>query len=64
MTMQQTLIKLLSRKWLTPLSALNEANCLSLSQRCGQFRRAGINVIDKWVKTESGKRVKSYRIVK
>lgn len=64
MTMQQTLIKLLSRKWLTPLSALKEAQCLSLSQRCGELRRAGINVVDKWVKTDSGKRVKSYRIVR
>jgi hypothetical protein len=64
MTMQQTLVELLKRKWLTPISALNEARCLSLSQRCGELRRAGERVVDKWVITDSGKRVKAYRIVK
>jgi Helix-turn-helix domain len=61
--MKEQLIKLLQRKWVTPLVALNEAQCLSLSQRCGDFRRSGLNVVDRWVKTPSGKRVKAYRIV-
>ena len=63
MTMYATLHKLLKRQWVTPLDALNKAGCLSLSQRCGQLRRDGVNVIDKWVNLDNGKRVKAYRVV-
>lgn len=62
-TMKTDLLKLLKNQWATPLIALKKANCLSLSQRCGEFRRDGINVIDRWVTLDSGKRVKSYRVV-
>ena len=62
-TMKATLLRLLKRRWITPLDALRLANCLSLSQRCGDLRRDGLNVIDRWVVTDSGKRVKSYRLV-
>lgn len=62
MTMQDTLIELLQREWLTPLEALQKANCMSLSQRCSEFRRQGINVVDRWVDLPTGKRVKAYRI--
>jgi len=61
--MKGQLIKLLSRKWVTPIVALNEVGCFSLSQRCGEMRAEGMNVLDKWVKLPSGKRVKAYRIV-
>lgn len=57
------LITLMKRKWVTPITALSEANCLSLSQRCSELRRDGVNVIDKWVTLPSGKKVKAYRIV-
>lgn len=63
MTMHEQLLKLLKRQWVTPLVALEKANCLSLSQRCGDLRRDGVKVLDKWVKTASGKKVKSYRVV-
>jgi hypothetical protein len=61
-TMTDRLVKLMKRRYVTPLDALQHANCLSLSQRCGDLRRAGIEVIDKWVDLDSGKRVKAYRI--
>jgi hypothetical protein len=61
-TMRQHLIALLCKQWLTPLDALNKAGCLSLSQRCGELRREGFRVTDKWVTTPTGKRVKAYRI--
>jgi hypothetical protein len=61
-TMTDKLVKLMKRRYVTPLDALQHANCLSLSQRCGDLRRAGIEVIDKWVDLDSGKRVKAYRI--
>lgn len=61
--MKTDLFNLLRRQWVTPLVALEKAACLSLSQRCGDFRREGAIVLDKWVKTPTGKRVKAYRIV-
>jgi hypothetical protein len=61
-TMTDKLVKLMKRRYVTPLDALQHANCLSLSQRCGDLRRAGVDVIDKWVDLDSGKRVKAYRI--
>jgi hypothetical protein len=64
MTMRNDLHNVLKRRWLTPLDALRMCGCLSLSQRCGEFRRAGLAVQDKWVHLPNGKRVKSYRIVK
>lgn len=63
MTMRQDLLQLLKRQWVTPLIALEKAHCLSLSQRCGQFRREGMKVVDKWVDLPNGKRVESYRVV-
>ena len=62
--MRNDLHNALKRRWLTPLDALQHCGCLSLSQRCGELRRAGVLVQDKWVCLPNGKRVKSYRIVK
>ncbi|MFD0669697.1 helix-turn-helix domain-containing protein [Ramlibacter sp. MAHUQ-53] len=62
MTMQDRLIELLRASWLTPLEALQQAGCLSLSQRCGEFRRRGLPVVDRWVDLPNGKRVKAYHI--
>ena len=64
MTMRDTLHNALKRRWLTPIDALQHCGCLSLSQRCGEFRRAGVPVQDKWVCLPNGKRIKAYRIVK
>jgi len=61
-TMSDRLLTLLKRRWVTPLDALHLASCLSLSQRCGEFRRAGMKVLDKWVQLDGGKRVKAYRL--
>ena len=61
MTMKESLLKLLKRRWLSPVDALRLAGCMSLSQRCGEFRRDGIHVVDRWVKSK-GKRYKTYRI--
>lgn len=61
-TMEQRLLKLLRRKWITPLDALNEVQCMSLSQRAGSFARQGYAVAKRWVDLPSGKRVRAYRI--
>lgn len=56
----------LKRRWITPDDAyqlFGIRNCLS--QRVGDFRRAGHNVIDKWIKDANGRNVcKAYRIVR
>ena len=61
-TMEERLYKLLKRRWVTPLVALEAVGCLSLSQRCGELARAGHEVAKKWVCLPNGKRVMSYRI--
>lgn len=63
-TKQDRLLTLLKREWLTPLEAAERVGIMSLSQRCGDFRRAGLNVLDKWVTTATGSRVKAYRIAR
>jgi len=63
MSQADTIHRLLRRRWLTPLSALQLAGCLSLSQRCGELRRSGVNVISKWVRV-GAKRVKAYTIAR
>lgn len=64
MTMKRDLLALLSRKWVSPLVALNECGCLSLAQRVSEWKRDGVSISDKWVESPSGKRFKAYRIVK
>lgn len=64
MTMKETLFRLLRRQWITPLEALEQAQCMSLSQRCSEFSRDGHRVLKRWVTLPSGKRVKMYRIGK
>jgi hypothetical protein len=60
-TMEAKLLKLLKRKWVSPLEALREAGCFSLAQRVSEWRAAGIDIRDKWVELNGGKRVKAYR---
>lgn len=62
-TMHKRLLRLLKARYITPLDALRHVGCLSLSQRCGELRKAGVKVADKWVKLGNGKRVKAYKVV-
>lgn len=63
-TKKARLVAALGRRWLTPLDAVGECGIFSLSQRCGELKREGHCVIDKWVTLPSGSRVKAYRMVK
>lgn len=60
--MRHKLTSLLRQQWVSPVEALQKAGCMSLSQRCGDFRREGMNVISEWAEA-NGKRFKRYRIV-
>ena len=62
MTRTESLRRTLAVRWLTPLEAAQVCGVFSLSQRVGDFRRQGIEVMDRWVKLPSGARVKSYKI--
>lgn len=57
------LIKLMKQRWVSPIDALNACGLMSLSQRCGELRREGVNVVSKWVHSPRGGRFKAYRIV-
>jgi hypothetical protein len=63
MNHKQRTIQMLERGWLTALASAQMGGCLSLSQRVGELKRSGVTVIDKWVTTNDGARVKAYRIV-
>jgi hypothetical protein len=56
-------IQLLTKGWLTALESAQQGGCLSLSQRVGELRRGGAVVIDKWIETPAGARIKSYRLI-
>lgn len=63
-TKSSRLMSLLARRWLTPLDALRLCGVLSLAQRVSEWRADGISIVDKWVTTPSGARVKAYRLPK
>ncbi|MEK9655666.1 MAG: helix-turn-helix domain-containing protein [Halieaceae bacterium] len=54
---------LLKRRWLTQLQAYDALECTRLAARVKDLRDSGITVHDRWVETESGKRIKAYRIL-
>jgi hypothetical protein len=62
MTMKAELLTLLKKQWVTPLVALREVNCLSLSQRCGELERSGVRIQRQWRNLPNGKRVRAYRV--
>ena len=61
-TMIESLIRLMKRRWVTPLDALQHCGCLSLAQRVSRDMRQ-YKVLKQWRKLPSGKRVMAYRIV-
>jgi len=61
--MKDRLVEVLRSQWTSPIDALQLAGCFSLSQRCGELRRAGVSVMDRWKELPSGKRVKEFHIV-
>lgn len=64
MTMKRDLLSRLARQWVSPMDALHLCGCMSLAQRVSEWRRDGVTIIDKWIETPTGKRVKAYRIVR
>jgi hypothetical protein len=64
MTKEARTISLLKRGWITSLECALKGGCLSLSQRVSEMRAAGRVVMDKWVITKGGAKVKAYKLAK
>lgn len=61
--MKEDLIRLMRRRWVSPVDALRFVGCMSLSQRVGELKRAGVNIVDRWERSGRS-RFKAYRIVR
>jgi hypothetical protein len=61
---EEILKHLKTGKAITSLSALKLFNCLRLSGRIYDLRKAGYNIISKPVTTITKKRIAAYRLVK
>ena len=49
---------------ITPLDALNYCGCLRLAARIYEIRSTGVEVQDRWVTSDDGKRYKAYSVKK
>lgn len=47
---------------ITALEALNLFNCMRLAGRIRDIKDSGIEVTDRWITRDDGKRFKAYRI--
>lgn len=45
---------------ITPLEALNYCNCLRLAARIYEIKNSGVEVEDRWITSDNGKRYKAY----
>jgi hypothetical protein len=51
---------LMTRGPLTVVEAITYIGCYALSQRCGDLRREGFPIKDKWITTNTGTKIKQY----
>lgn len=58
----ETSIRLMRRMWLTAMESARRGGVMALAQRVSELR-GDMVIIDKWVDTPGGARVKAYRIV-
>ena len=63
MTHKAKTLSLLRRGWTTALQSAQAGGCLALAQLVSEWRASGMTVLDKWVETAGGARIKAYRIV-
>ena len=62
--MKARLLAELGRRWLTPQDALRAVGCMSLAQRVSQWRAAGFEFHQRWVKTGPHTRVAAYKLAR
>lgn len=56
-------VAMLKKGWLTAMQSAQAGGVYSLAQRVSNLRADGVTVIDKWIETAGGARIKAYRIV-
>lgn len=56
------LVELMGSMWVTPADALQATQCMRLAARVQEIRANGVQVVDRWETTPTGKRVKAYRV--
>ena len=61
-TQNQMLKELMTSMWVTPQDALQFAKCARLAARVLDLKRSGVEIVDRWERLPSGKRVKAYRV--
>ena len=59
---QRSILSALCKRWVTPIDALQDCGCFRLAARIHDLRGAGWQISDKWVETQTGARIKAYRI--
>ena len=62
-TKNARLFKLLGKRWMTHIDALDLCGIATISQRVSEWRADGHTIVDRWVQS-SGARFKAYRLVK
>jgi hypothetical protein len=60
MTQYQIIVKLASKRWISPLDAFLEGGGMKLSTRVGELRAMGYTVLDRW---HPSKKFKIYRVI-
>lgn len=63
-TKKARLFKLLGQRWMTHIDALDLCGIATISQRVSEWRADGHTIIARWVKSSTGSRFKSYRLLK
>jgi hypothetical protein len=49
-------------KEITALEALIRFKCMRLASRINDLKNRNIDIADRWVKSDTGKRIKAYRV--
>ena len=56
------IFNLMLKDWVSPIDALEKVKCFRLGARIYDMRRAGIDVEERWVEGQDGKRWKEFRL--
>ena len=60
MTQHQTIVEIASKRWISPIDALNAGAGMKLATRVGELKNRGYTFLDKW---HPSKKFKLYKCV-
>jgi len=58
----ERLVAAMRRGWVTPREAFHICGTLRFSGRVLEIKRAGHRLVERWVETQKGERVKAFKI--